>query len=816
MIGKDRLQGNQTAVSDRRWQHRRTARMLSRIALAGLLATGALRAQDAPPQDPAAAAADSPAAGGTPNGAAVKYRLFYRNVDPKQLFLILQETYHVQFQGADTVTGLLTLISPGDEMVDLDGMLTLLNQVLSAQDKIARREGSLIRIVPRQRRFDYFIELKYAEPDKVIKILQDLFQAQPDKPEDRGKKAEYIQQHPSQRGIIVRGPEEVYKEIIEYIEKTKIDVPPAGQVNGTTPTTAPRTVEMQGPLFREYIALDYMDPAEFQALLVQDETLKGKFTSAVARNTLIVFSREEEVFAKIKETKKAFDVDRLEIRYLPLANAQAEDIAALLAKIYPPQASPEELAVPAEVQSIRRTGVEEPGIPVDLREDLRRIGMEEPQLEALLSGAISVVAAGEFTIVPDKTRNALLIRTYSRNFPKILELIKELDKALRQVLIDVFITEVSLDDTMEFGVDFTYKHNELTNTLQQRYQGTTEVPTAFPQPVGITYQLISNNITTFIRALEQNNNFDVISRPQIVTKDNGKATISLGRDVPMIKDTRVSTEGAISSTINYQKVATELEVTPQIHPDDYVTLTLKQTIDDVSAETFQISQNFNPQVLIRRSADTSVRVRNGQTVCLGGFVGDSIVENESKVPILGNIPLLGMLFSYTSHQRIKTELLIFITPHILETPQEMLRMTNEMRRRSHAEQNHLRNTDVLEPQRFLEYPPYRDPLPIAPIPGENQVIDKPERSAEPPAPETQPETQPQEKPPAEAAAAEATPQEKPTEQKEPEQKAPQEKAPPAAPAAPPPAPPAGESKEAPAAPPPAAPAAPAEPAKPAG
>ena len=207
---------------------------------------------------------------------------------------------------------------------------------------------------------------------------------------------------------------------------------------------------------------------------------------------------------------------------------------------------------------------------------------------------------------------------------------------------------------------------------------------------------------------------------------------------------------------------TVLDVTPHIHPDEYVTLEIMQTIDDVSAETFQISKDFNPQVLIRRSATTAVRVKDGQTVCFGGFVGDNIIENEDKIPILGDIPLVGILFKFVSRQRVKTELMIFITPHILQSPQEMLRMTNEMRRRSNSSSDGDRDSTVLDPQRFLEYPPYKEPLPEFPIPQDVKIIDKPpappEKSETPPEAEVKPEEKPKsEAPPAAKPAATAPP-----------------------------------------------------------
>ena len=693
----------------------------------------------------------APPAAAPPTEKPAGAQLYYRDVDPKQLFPILQETYHVQFEGVDTVKGPITLISKGDQKVDLAGMLQLLDEVLSNQAKITRREGQIIRIVPRQDIIDKPIELKYAEPQKVVKVLTDLFLVkEDDASEVKAKKAIYIEVHPLLRGILVRGRKEAISAIEDYIKTTQLDAPPAE--TPPPPISPPPPTEPQPPLLRDFFTLNYMDAEEFQKLLEQDETLTDYTTAIAPNNNLIVFSRNKEIFDKIRQIQKAFDIDRMEIRYLPLKNANAESVAGLLKEIYPPEAVAE-AALPEELQRMRSERGRQPAVEEDaysldpmVRQALTRAGVIEPATNELLSQALTVVPNSELTIVPDKERNALLIRTFSRNFPRITELVEKLDQPRRQVIIDVFITEVTLDKTVDLGIDFTYLHNEKTNTLKQSFPGTRSVSS------GLSYEIISNNITAYLRALETTDNLDVISRPQILTKDNSLATLALGRDVPQVVSTNVSVGGAINSAVVYKPVQTELIVTPQIHPDNYVTLNIEQKIDDVSAETFQISENFNPQVIIRRSAKTQLCVKDGQTVCLGGFVGNSIKKNDTSIPLLCDIPVVGRLFQFSSHQKVRTELIIFITPHILDTPQEMLRMTNEMRRLSNSQRLEDRDSDTLVPQRNLRYPPYRDLLPELPprqdarpredVPEPNRQ-DLPEESLAPVENNPQPEPQKQ-------------------------------------------------------------------------
>lgn len=727
---------------------------------------------------------------------------YYPSMEPKQLFQILSETYQIQFEGTETVTGPLTLISPENKKVDLNGMLQLLNEAIAKQNKAAQLKGKIVRIVPVQDMEDRTITLKYADPEDAKRILTTRFMGSGEEDtEEKSRQPSFIEIHRQIKALIVRGPKSVVTEIEKYVTDY-IDLPsgpaesPAAAVpdaadfikkditlqyadpakvvaflrevylmpEGTEPDektakahvialhpNLPRVIveghpdvvaeiekviateldikPAEPPVKISYISLDYMDVEEFMRVLENNDELRGKFKSSLApNNTLIISSHDESIPLKIEELKKTFDLDRMEIRYVSLRNAQAADIAKLLKAIYPAEAP----ALPPELQRARRGLSRYPlqeQYLLNARQVLTEAGFLEPDIEEMLSGAISIIPKGELEIIEDTTRNGLLIRTFSRNFPKIIELIDELDQPRPLVMIDMFITEVTLDDSIELGVDFTYITDTATGTTHTITQSFTNLFS--DSTASLSYQVINDNITAFIRAMQETGNLNVITRPQILTKENSEASISLGRDVPVIDKTTVSTEGAINSTVKYEQVQTILKVTPQIHPDGYITLKIDQTIDDVGTETFQISENFNPQVLIRRNAKTELRVKDGQTVCLGGFVGDTIAEKESKVPLLGDIPLLGELFKYSSRSRIKKELILFITPHILTTPEEMLRMTNEMRRNSNIEKREDRNTNVLEPQRHLVYPLYRTPIPNLPEPQSPEESQSPDESQSP-------------------------------------------------------------------------------------
>jgi len=633
----------------------------------------------------------------------IEVSMNYSDWDPKLLFQRLSDNYLVQFEGSDTVTGAITLISK--EKINVTGMLVLLNESLAKQGKEAKLEGTnLIRIVPVQDLMDKTIKLEKADPVKVREILTKRYAPNGEQPEDKIRKPVYIEVHPRGDALIVRGPKQVIQDMEEYIHK-ELDI----DLEKTAAVVETKTPEP--PKYSHYFTLQYMDAAAFEELLKNDASLQNKIESHLGpsnTNTLVVLSQDQAIFAAITELQKKFDVDRKELRYIPLAYAQAKDVAALLNEVYKAAAPPE---VPAELQKARLSDNQQDGPDHErsldkMRRSLAGAGTYDEDVLRRLSHAISLVSASELSIVPDLERNSLLVYTFSRNFPKILEMIAKLDLPRKQVFIEVFITEVALDDRTQLGVDFTYGQDfgsgpEGTYSVAQGFRS------LFPT-TGLSYQVISDNVSGFFHALTESGKLDVLVRPQVFVKDNVKATILLGRDVPIIENTIVSTEGATTSKVIYKEVLTKLEVTPQIHPDGYISLVIDQTMDDVSSETFQISENFNPQVLIKRQAITQLRIRDGQTVCMGGFIGDSIIENESKVPLLGDIPIVGELFKYSDRQRVKSELIIFITPHILETAEETLRMTNRQRELSNVQKGDDRNTEPLEVKPSLNVPAYKD------------------------------------------------------------------------------------------------------------
>jgi type II secretory pathway component GspD/PulD (secretin) len=239
------------------------------------------------------------------------------------------------------------------------------------------------------------------------------------------------------------------------------------------------------------------------------------------------------------------------------------------------------------------------------------------------------------------------------------------------------------------------------------------------------------NIGALLHALQTNGDVNVLSTPNILTTDNQKAEIMVGQNVPFpTGQTQNAVTGTASTfnTIERKDVGIKLTLTPQITSDDNVRLEVSQEISDVDASS---KQNPNGLITNKRSASTTVVVKDRQTMVIGGLIRDNVTSSESKVPFLGDIPILGWLFKSKTTSVEKTNLMIFITPYIIKTEAEATDLTQ-------------RKNDALGDFR-REYR-IEEKMGIAPmIPPRQGGVVQPEAAApavETPAPETtlQPES----------------------------------------------------------------------------
>jgi general secretion pathway protein D len=339
----------------------------------------------------------------------------------------------------------------------------------------------------------------------------------------------------------------------------------------------------------------------------------------------------------------------------------------------------------------------------------------------------------EVVVVPEIVNNSLLISATPRFFKDIMDLIKELDSPPKQVIIQALLVEVTLDNTDEWGVELGIQDSILfsrslveqapitvaqTNTSPNGVQTTTQTiigQTAIPgfnfnnQPLGNNTQANLNTgrigpqglsnfslgringdlgygglvlsagseaVSVLLRALAARRRVDVLSRPQIRTLDNQLAQIQVGQEIRVTQSVNTNQQTGFSTpNVQARQIGIILSVTPRINNEGVVVMEVAARKDSLNPRGIPLIANPNgttidSPVIDTTNALTTVSVRTGQTVVIGGMITKSDDNSSRKVPILGDIPYLGALFRYDSQKVRRTELLIFLTPRVIQSDEE--------------------------------------------------------------------------------------------------------------------------------------------------
>jgi general secretion pathway protein D len=324
-------------------------------------------------------------------------------------------------------------------------------------------------------------------------------------------------------------------------------------------------------------------------------------------------------------------------------------------------------------------------------EELTKVLMNIPSKEAKQPEAgKSPVLSKEIQIIPDKATNTLVITADRDEYAVLEEVIKELDIPRPMVYIEALIMEVNVDKGFNLGAEWV--GGDYLGTPPGRtsvYGGSFQSGGIIPKPneagiisfpggfsVGVLGEAIKIGDFTFptlgavFQAYQKDTDVHILSTPQILTLDNEEAEIYAGENRPFQTRAETSTANVDYSTYEYKDVGVSLKITPQINQERFVRLNLYQEVTRVIPTTStDVNAQFRPSTF-KRTAKTAVTVKDNHTIVIGGLVSDDLNVTTTKVPCLGNIPVLGWLFKYQSENRQKRNLFIFITPHIIENPME--------------------------------------------------------------------------------------------------------------------------------------------------
>ena len=545
------------------------------------------------------------------------------------------------------VKGKVTIISP--TKISMKEAYKVFESVMEVHGYTMVPSGSIIKIIPAVQARSKNIETRLREEaitpeDKVVTQLIPLKYADPN---------------------------DLKKLFTPMISKSSVMVsyPPTGMLIVTDVlSNISRLLRIIGEIDVEGIGEEIsVVPLEHATASVMSKTLTNLFQRSVGKgkkampfaqrlkvvadertNVLIILASEDDT-SKINQLIKLLDKETPrgegDIHVYYLQNANSEDLAKVL------------MAIPTKEQKDAKKGK-------------------------------APVISKEVQIVADKATNSLVITAKKDDFLVLEDVIKKLDITRRMVYIEALLMEVNVSKEFDLGVEWRYM--DQTGSRNGRNFGTfgasTPGTSIFPSldatgstasfPLGFSLGVLGEGITisgfkfptigAVVRAFQTDSDVHILSTPQIMTTDNEEAEIHVGKNIPFLTRADTSQTGVDYSNYEYKDVGVTLNITPQINQERFVRLKISQEISQVVQEESTVGL----PTTLNRLAKTTVIIKDGNTIVIGGLIDDIISKGRYQVPCLGGITGLGWLFKTVSETGIKTNLFIFITPHIIENPTE--------------------------------------------------------------------------------------------------------------------------------------------------
>lgn len=576
----------------------------------------------------------------------------FNNVDIQVFIKFISELTGKNFVVDQRVRGKVTIISPG--RISVKEAFKVFESVLEVHGYSSIKAGEIYKIVPstdaRTKNIEtklkeeagspedkivtQLISLRYADPVEVKRLFAPLI-----------SKSSAILAYPATNILIVT---DVYSNIKRLLKILKvIDIPGIGREISVIPlyfADATKLVKLIDTFFKA--------PRKPPKTTVRREV---KLFAEDRTNTIIVLASENDT-SKIKKLIKLLDKEtprkKEKIHVYYLENATAEELAKVLQELQTKESDSDK------------------GRPLKRR--------RAPEI------------SDRIIITSDKATNSLIIRADKDTYLVLEEIIKKLDIPRSMVYIEVLIMEVNIDKEFEIGTEWRFFSGDLKKdgTFTGIGGGSgggdfNKIPPIDPEtglpkgpfPPGFSLgifqtikigDLIFPNLAAMIHAFKMDKDVTIISTPQILTMDNEEATIIVGETRPFQTSTTITSDRELQN-FEYRDVGVTLKITPHITKDRMVRLKIFheiQKLDELSKTGV-----ITPTTL-KRSIETTVIVKDKSTVVIGGLIDDAIINVKNKIPCLGDIPLAGWLFKSLSENREKTNLFVFLTPHVISSPEE--------------------------------------------------------------------------------------------------------------------------------------------------
>lgn len=300
-------------------------------------------------------------------------------------------------------------------------------------------------------------------------------------------------------------------------------------------------------------------------------------------------------------------------------------------------------------------------------------------------------------IEADESHNALLISANARDYELIRQVLAGVDVPPLQVLVEVTVAEVTLNDQLNYGVEYFFNSGR-SNTLLT----TAATATIVPATPGFALSYLSGNASprAILDALSAVTQTRVISTPRLLVLSNETARLQVGDVVPIITQSATSTvtsNPAVVNNVTYKETGVVLEVTPRVNAGGFVTMDVNQSVSNVVNTT---TSNIDSPTIQQRRLSSTISVKTGQTVLLGGLIQQNDSHGNSGIPVLGDLPGVGALFGTRNNSSGRTELIVLMTPRVISNDAQARAATGQMQQQFQA----VLDTSTMTPPRL---PPQR-------------------------------------------------------------------------------------------------------------
>jgi general secretion pathway protein D len=409
-------------------------------------------------------------------------------------------------------------------------------------------------------------------------------------------------------------------------------------------------------------------------------------------NAVLVVTDRPALLPRIRQTLAELDSAEdgaIAMRVFPILNRRAVDVAAVLARIFgaPPPAGPGRGSPAGAFGGLSLGGSPSSAAGIAARPPSSTNAAPPAEL-AMPSGSGDQTAAqfaadlglsGPVRVQVDLELNSVVVLAAPADLELVARTIRRLDMRPRQVFIEAVIAEVHLGDQLQYGVDYAIHVGD--SRIAQIFPANTPLNAVTPVVGGFTWAVQTANARVVLQALSALTDIRVVSAPRVLVVDNETATLQVGDQVPVltqVSQSQQSSDAPIVDSVEMRDTGVILAVRPRIGAGGIVELDVFQEVSD--AVTTTTSGISSPTIQLRRLQST-VNVQSGQTVALGGLMRDRVTKTNTGIPILNQIPVVGALFGTHSDTSMRTELLVMLTPRVLDDPLDLQDVTDELRAR---------------------------------------------------------------------------------------------------------------------------------------